>query len=178
VQALAAAPGDPFILARLAALPGEERYRHRLTRYFGEADAAFLLGRAHLELGHSAAALAELQRLTQLLPELYRGQFYLAAALGANGAWSQAADTYLAATAKRVDPAMLESWILPIFAAAAERAPGDAQVRYRHGLVLAQYGHFSQALAETRVAYGLEPAPAIRKVLEQLEKSVRQDGAG
>ena len=47
----AVTPGYRWILAQMAVVSGDERYRERLLRYFDDVDAQFLLGVSYLETG-------------------------------------------------------------------------------------------------------------------------------
>jgi tetratricopeptide (TPR) repeat protein len=169
-QALAAAPGDPWVLAELAALTGEARYRMRMIRYFGLVDASFLVGLAQLRNGRAEDAVENLATTVERAPELRRARIYLAAALGAAGRIDEAVRVYMSATEHRTDPTLLEERIVPIFRSAAERSPADATARYQYGLVLAQFGRFDESLAALEEAYALDARPEIRAAAEEVER--------
>ena len=137
--ALSAAPGDPFVLAWLAAVSGEATYRERLSRYFDEADAAFLLGQAYLKLGDAGAAVACFSRVAELAPEYRRGQIYLAAAQGADGQFGRAAKTYLDAVQAKPGPVMLEPEILRVFAGLVAAYPDNAEALASERFVRCQF---------------------------------------
>jgi tetratricopeptide (TPR) repeat protein len=177
-QALEAAPGDPFVLAELAALTGDARYRMRMIRYFSLVDAAFLVGLAQLRNGQPEEAVENLATTVERAPELRRARIYLAAALGAAGRTDEAVRVYMSATEHRTDPTLLEERIVPIFRAAAERAPTDATARYQYGLVLAQFGRFDESLVALRGAYGVEPRPEIRAAVAEVERMRARAGDG
>jgi tetratricopeptide (TPR) repeat protein len=71
-QALASRPGDPFVLAELSALTGNEEYQQLISRYFGRAESLFLAGMA--ELKNDRSALTDLAGVVQMLPELWRAR--------------------------------------------------------------------------------------------------------
>jgi tetratricopeptide (TPR) repeat protein len=167
--ALARAPGDPFVLAELGALTGDPVYGERIERYFGRIDAAFLLGRALLGLGRAGEAAERLTYVATALPELRRARIYLAAALAASGQRERGAAVYLQATSGRVDPVLLEGEILALFGARAEERPADGGIRHEHAVVLAQYGHLAEALAEARAAQSIAPSPQIQATIAQME---------
>jgi tetratricopeptide (TPR) repeat protein len=167
-QALVDHPGDPFILAKLAALTGEESYRQLIVRYFSELDAHFLIGIAKLQ--NETDGLSDLAELVRKLPELWRAQIYLSAALGARGDLASATRLYRQSTLGKQDPAMLEARIVPIFAAAAEQAPSDWSRRYEYGLVLAQFGRFDESLDALRAALALEPNSEIESAIAEVER--------
>jgi tetratricopeptide (TPR) repeat protein len=169
--ALAAAPGDPFTLAWLAALTGDEAYRRRIARYFSEVDAALQVGLAQLELGDADAAAASLSEAVRLLPELWRAKMYLAAALGAMGDDERAVRAYLEAAAQRSEPVMLEDEIVPIFARASPNATDS--LRYEYGLVLARYGRLSEALVELRAADSAGTRPEVASSIADVERLLR-----
>jgi tetratricopeptide (TPR) repeat protein len=169
-EALAAAPGDPFVLAGLAALTGEARHRRQIERYFGELDAAFLIGVAQLESGRSGEAVRNLSDTMERLPELWRAKIYLAAALGADGEAVRASLLYKVATATRSDPAVLEERIVPVFASVARTTPSDPRGHFEHGLVLAQFGRFQEALAALETARALDPRPEFELAITEVER--------
>jgi len=171
-RALSAAPGDPFVLARLAALTGQDAYRAQIVRYFSEVDALFLVGLAEFEHGAQGAGVVHLSEVVGRLPELWRANVYLAAALGAQGRADLAIQLHRGAMAVRTDPVVLEASIVPIFAAAAERSPDDAWAHYLHGQVLAEYGRFGEALAPLRRAQALEPRPEFEGAIAAAERAL------
>jgi hypothetical protein len=79
-EALAATPGDPFVLAELFVLAGEARYRDLLGRYYSATDGEWLVGRAALAHGRPALAIAALSTVVERLPFLRRARLELAAA--------------------------------------------------------------------------------------------------
>lgn len=144
-RALAETPGDPETLAQLACLRGEDARAAQLFRYFDDADALFLLGRACLEQGRPAAAATALERLSALVPEYQPGRVALAAALGASGEDARAAEIYLSATEQPPGMVRFEEWIVPLFERRARSGPpGEA---HRYAAVLRQYGRFPEAEA-------------------------------
>jgi Flp pilus assembly protein TadD len=173
-EALAATPGDPFTLAWLAALTGDDGYRRRIARYFSEVDAALLVGSAQLESGDPAGASASLGEAVRLLPELWRGRMYLAAALGARGDVEGAVRVYLEAAAERSDPVMLEDQIVPIFARASTYETNP--LHYEYGLVLARYGRLEAALAELRAADPTGARPEVAAAIAEVERLLSAPG--
>jgi tetratricopeptide (TPR) repeat protein len=175
-EALARAPGDPFVLAGLAALTGEARYRGLIVRYFGTAHAAFLT--ALFQLG--TADRQDVQAFTEAargfmetarhVPELRRARIYLAAALAAAGDVEQAAERYMEATAQRQEPVLAEDWILRAFAQRADEHPGDAEISYQYGVVLTRFGRFEQALEVLRRAWQIEPRPEWATAIAHAER--------
>lgn len=172
--ALAERPGDPFALAQLAALTGDASCRQMLSRYFGGIEAAFMEGRALLDGGRGGEAAGRLAAFAAAVPELRRGAIYLAAALAAEGSLERGARLYLEATRERSDPVLLESRILALFSARAEREPENARFRHEYGLVLAQFGHFAEALREQRAAAALAPGRPVRDAIAWLEQMLRR----
>lgn len=167
-EALAAAPGDPFTLAWLAALTGEDEFRRRIVRYFSEVDAALLVGIAQLEAGDSRGAASSLAEAVRLVPELWRAKIYLAAALGEQGDLGGAVKVYMEAMTERSDPVMLEERILPIFAAAA--GAGEPAPHYEYGVVLAQFGRFADALAQLEQADPDGTRPEVAAAIADVER--------
>jgi tetratricopeptide (TPR) repeat protein len=168
-EALAAAPGDPFTLAWLGALTGEDDFRARIVRYFSEVDAALLVGIAKLEIGDADGAASSLAEAVRLMPELWRAKIYLAAALGAQGNQDGAVKVYMDAITERSDPVMLEERILPIFAAAAGAGEGAAP-HYDYGVVLAQFGRFGDALVQLAQADPGGTRPDVAAMIDDIER--------
>jgi len=86
--ALARHPEDAHLLAELAALaeaPEAQAARARLERYFGRANALFLVGEAQFAHHRPAEAARELEPLARAFPDLHRAQVRLAIALGESG---------------------------------------------------------------------------------------------
>jgi Flp pilus assembly protein TadD len=168
VEASDASPGDPFVLAQLAALTGDSSHERTLARYFSELDALFLVGIAQLENGTQDQGVANLSEVARRVPELWRARIYLSAALGARGDLDEAARQYREAMASRSEPAMLEASIVPIFAGVAARAPTDARTQYEYGLVLEQFGRFGAALEALRTAQAHGGGPEVQRAVERV----------
>jgi len=149
-QALKKLPGDPAVLAQLSCMTGDNNYDKLLFRYFDEIDASFFLGQACVENGQYSRAVEYLDRMSALLPEHPRGQILLAAALGGIGKYSEAAELYIATTGGRSGTVMLEDMIVPIFKRWAH--DNRPETLYWCGVVLRQYGRFSEALHYFRQA--------------------------
>jgi tetratricopeptide (TPR) repeat protein/4-amino-4-deoxy-L-arabinose transferase-like glycosyltransferase len=162
-RGLVVAPGEPFILAHLAALTGKQEYLVSLQRYFGSIEADWQMGLALFEQGRPAEAVKYLERFVQAVPELRRGMIYLAVASGAAGETLQGADLYMRATANRPDPVMLEASVLKLFADLVRIQPDNAEAHYRHGIVLAQFGHFREGVAAVDRAFVLAPTEEIAR---------------
>jgi tetratricopeptide (TPR) repeat protein len=168
-QALERAPGEPFALAWLAALTGDTDSERRLSRYFGEADARFLLGRAHLDAGNAAAAVDCFAYVVSILPEHRRGRMYFAAALAAAGRPDAAAEAYRAAAAMGIEPLLREGEILSAFRDLSARAPGERAAAFRLGTVLTQFGRFPEALAVQKSVRDPAAAPEVEAEIRWLE---------
>ncbi len=173
-QAAVKSPGDPFVLAQLAAISGIDDYERLISRYFGEIDAAFLVGRACVENGRWDKAVEKLSLVSKHIPELRRTRIYLAASLGAVGDYERAAEIYLAATQGRSDPVLLEREILTVFDEFVTKNPGNAAARHVYGVALAHFGYFSRALEEQKVAYALMPGPKIFSEIQWLMKALQK----
>jgi len=172
-RGLANSPGEPFLLAQLAAMTGKHEYRLSLQRFFGDIEADWQIGVALFEQGRPAEAVQHLERFTQAIPELRRGSIYLAAAYGASGEIAKGVDAYWQATAQRSDPVMLEVPILQLFAALVRSAPGNAEAHYRYGLVLGQYGYFREATAAVERAFTLAPSAEINRARLRFKSYLR-----
>lgn len=162
--ALAVGPGDPFTLALLYALSGEGRYRDELRDFFGELNTAWLVGVALFEAEQPAAAVAELQRVVRLLPELRRAGWYLAASLGASGRVEEGRAVHADVLAS-VDPVLLEKDILALYKTSPVR---DGMEQFRSGLILARFGRLEQGLALMREAAEQSGDPRLLQEYRQL----------
>jgi Flp pilus assembly protein TadD len=165
-RALSAHPGDPFVLAELAALTGDARYQQLIVRYYGETEAHFLIGMAQIE--HGEPSLRNMAETVRRVPELWRARIYLAAALGSEGDLDSAARVYREATERKQTPAMLEERIVPIFESAARASPADWAAHFEYGLVLRQFGRFDEALEALHAALSLEPRPEIEAAIAEV----------
>jgi tetratricopeptide (TPR) repeat protein len=168
LAALENAPGDPFVLAMLAAITGDASYEQTITRYFGETHTDFLVGLSLLQLGRPGAA-RRIERTVERLPDYWRARLYLAAAIGAEGDPRRAADFYYDATRSRTEPVMLEERIVPVFATLVERAPTDQELRLRYALVLARFGRFEEGL-DVLKATEAAPTPEIERAISEIER--------
>jgi tetratricopeptide (TPR) repeat protein len=144
-------------------LTGKQEYLVSLQRYFGSIEADWQMGLALFEQGRPAEAVKYLERFVQAVPELRRGMIYLAVASGAAGETLQGADLYMRATANRPDPVMLEASVLKLFADLVRIQPDNAEAHYRHGIVLAQFGHFREGVAAVDRAFVLAPTEEIAR---------------
>ncbi len=172
--ALAVAPGDPYLLAHLLALTGEERYGEQLFRYYDDIDGAFLLGRAHLEAGNLEQAGRAFEYLAQVLPECSRARVYLAAALGLQGKDEAAAEVFLGTIARSRDPVLLEDEIVELFLRRMRSDPADARKAEEAARVLARYGRFAQAAAIHRGLLARGPRPDLERELTRVEAALRR----
>jgi Flp pilus assembly protein TadD len=169
-RALERAPGDPFLLADIAALTGDRNARGLLARYFSELDASMLLGMAQLEYGTVDHGVSELSRVAERVPEFWRLRIYLAAALGAASRLEEARSVYWEAMARQDDPVLLEDRIIGLFDQLRLRSPSSARANLEHGIVLAQYGHFDSAMVSLRTARALEPGPEVDRAISEVEQ--------
>lgn len=146
-EALERAPGDPFVLAELAALTGESRYRDLLDAYWSRLDGRYLLGRALLRYGRAREALAALTFVAERLPEFREPRIWRAAALGELGRLEEGAREYLEASRIRLEPVLAARQIAELFRRWARANPERSEVRFYAAQVLDQLGHFREALA-------------------------------
>lgn len=172
-EALQQSPGDPFVLADLSVLRGEEPYQRQLVELFGETHALFLTGLAAVELNRSGGG-RPLQELVSRLPELRRSQIYLAAARGIEGDDRAAAQLYQQATGARIDPVLLERKITGIFQRLAAQDPANPANQHNLARVLAHFGHFAAAISAERHALQLAPSPVLESSLRELENLAAQ----
>ncbi len=145
-RALDESPGDPFVLAELAAVTGESRYRELLAAFWSRLDAEYLLGRAYLRHGRPREALAALTVVAERLPEFREPRVLRAAALAELGRLDEGAHEYLEASRIRLEPVLAGRRIAELFRRWAAANPGRGEVRFHAAQVLHQLGHFRQAL--------------------------------
>lgn len=155
-MAIDKSPGDPSVLSYLVALTGNSKFKKQLVRYFGEMDAAFFLGKAHLDTGNAEAAVTEFDYLAQKLPEFRKALIYLAASLGDAGRYEEGAKVYRKAISLNAEPVFEGQRILKIFQQIASAEPSGLN-HYSYGVVLRQFGYFEEALAEQTRAANLSP---------------------
>jgi tetratricopeptide (TPR) repeat protein len=140
-KALAANPGDPWVLAHLTVLTGESSYGRRLERYFGPIDAAFFLGRAAYDNGRFEMAADRFANVAKWLPEYRQALLWQCLALGRMGVYSQAADIYQKAMAMREDPVFAEQDLLSIFSRWAEQEPHNHAAQSMRHTMRTHLGH-------------------------------------
>jgi len=140
-------PGDPSILAALAALTGENRYSRTLAAYLDETSADLYLGKAFLLAGDPSRAVPHLSRVAERLPDYRPAKVYLAAAQGLAGDEETAASLYIGLIRERPDPVLLEEPLLRVFKNRLEKAPSDVRARLEYAIVLRQFGRAEEALA-------------------------------
>ena len=168
-RALKNSPADPSTLSYLSVLKGGSEYEQTLLRYFNETDAAFFLGKAHLDAGDPKLAVRHFEYLTQELPEFRKGHIYLAAALSRDKRYEQASRAYRKAISMNPDPVFYEDDILTVFEQIASRRPTSFN-HYSNGVVLRQFGHFARALQQQQAAATLDPSnPQIASEIRQLQ---------
>jgi tetratricopeptide (TPR) repeat protein len=155
-KAIESSPGDPSSLAYLKALTDNGEYERQLLRYFDEIDASFFLGKAYMETGMAQKSVKYFQSVTRILPEFRAGFLYLAAALGESEMYDGAATQYRQAISMSPDPVFFEQSILTTFRELAHRN-NTAFHHYSYGVVLRQFGHFKEALAEQKTAIAKDP---------------------
>lgn len=176
-RALEVSPGDPFSLALLVASSADSAARADLEAFWGRIDSDWLLGRAHLEVGRSAAAIGPLERVVAALPALRDAQIDLAAALAAVGRDDEAVARFVAANRARHEPVLRDPEIPDLFrrwhaaAPSPERSLLTAQVLHTYG-----YLRPAQALLEPieRLAAGDPAAPfaaAVRQAAARLARA-------
>lgn len=105
-RALSLRPGDPWALAMRTVVDHDVAAERALVRYFGELDAAFLVGRAAFELGDPTRAVRALGWVTRHLPELRLAWQYQALALAALGKHDEAAAALARAMALATEPVL------------------------------------------------------------------------
>lgn len=138
-DALQRTPGEPFILAELAAL-GHPEARRLLLDTWSEADALYLMGQAQLRQGRFEDAVHSFTELLRMLPDLRDGRVLLAAALGRIERFDEGVEQYLQAAAQQSEPVLRPDDIVHLVTGWVEQAPQDperlfygAQILHRHG---------------------------------------------
>ncbi|MEM7587136.1 MAG: hypothetical protein AAF560_27350 [Acidobacteriota bacterium] len=151
---LESAPGDPFVLADLVALGGDDAYQQQLSRYWSELDGQYLLGRSLLRFGRFKEAAQALGYVAQRMPDFRDAKVLLAAALGRSGRFEEGAKQYLEATEIRLEPILASRDIVHLFRNWTRSHPEDIQVQLATAQVLHQHGRFEEALV---ILQGLQP---------------------
>jgi tetratricopeptide (TPR) repeat protein len=169
-EALERAPGDPWCLAALAAINGDNSWRNKLFRYFDEMDAQYFLSQAAFEFAHTKNAVPALSYLVEKLPESRRMKVMLAAAFSRTGDLHLAAELYREALRQSLDPAVMENEVLKFFRILSEHNPDDPEGLYMYGFVLRQYGHYIEALEMQELAFEKSQSPAIRAEIAELQR--------
>lgn len=166
--ALAAAPGEPFVLADLWALTGEDSYRRQLLRYYSRFDQAWIAGRALLFYRQPEAAAAELASLAERMPKARRPRLELAIALGELGRDAEALAQLQIAYQGPGEPCAQASRLLPLLERLASRA-ATARDRVAVGVLLFHHGAYRRAaelLGPALLELGPAAAPELRRMLE------------
>ena len=144
-MALTDNPGDPWALSYMSALTGQDVYRDKLIRYFGELDAAFFLGKACYEIGRYDDAINHFSYVVRYLPEYRKTRIYLSLSLGGAGKYRQAAETYVDAIRGKPDAVFREEEVLAIFRNWSSLEPRNEKAKLYLGMVMETFGHYSQA---------------------------------
>lgn len=138
-DALRQIPGDPFVLAELAAL-GDPEASRVLFEVWSQADALYLVGQAQLYQGRFEDAAQSLTQLLDMLPEFRDARVFLAAALGRMDRFDEGVRHYLQAVSQRSEPVLRPDDLVYLVNGWVEQAPDDperlfygAQILHRHG---------------------------------------------
>jgi predicted Zn-dependent protease len=174
---LSDSPGDPFVLAELAAITSNGSYREQIERYFSPLDASYLIGTAQLELRDASGAGANFADVVSRIPEMIRTRIYLAAALAAVGDVQDAREVYLNAMHERAEPVMLEEWIVPAFERAVRDAPKDADALARYGEVLREFGRLEDALVQLTESSRIRPLPGTDSLIARVKADIERGAA-
>lgn len=171
--ALEHSPGDPSVLAHLAALTNRDEYLDRLFRYFDDIDANLYLGKAYLSNNQAEKAVNSFSYVVEKVPEFRNGWIYLAASLAQTGRLEEAAARYRRAIQMHKDPVLLEDEILGVFKKLSEINSADSFAKYSYGVVVRQYGHFEQAIQIQKEALKMSPnSEPIRAEMMSLKRVV------
>jgi len=171
-QGLEDSPGDPWVLSYLFALTNETGFRDRLYRYFDDIDAQFFLGKAYLETKQPANAVPCFRYVVEMLPNFRKANIYLAAALSDAGNNDEAAMIYRKAIRLGPDPVFREEEMLKLFREIAE-SRNNARSRYSYGIVLRQFGYYTDALKEQQKASLLDVSNRqIQEEILMLKKAI------
>ena len=145
-EALEAAPGEPFVLADLYALTGEETHRRQLERYYSRLDADWLCGRALVFYGKYPEAIPMLGRVVQRLPKARRARLELAITLGAAGRDAEAIGQLLLAYQGPSEPTAQASRVLPLLERHARQLENlTGKQRLDLGVLFFHHGAYTRA---------------------------------
>lgn len=145
-QALAAAPGEPFVLADLYAITGKASHRRQLERYYSRLDADWLCGRALVFYGKSPEAIPLLGEVVQRLPKARRARLELAIALAGAGRDAEAIGQLLLAYQGPSEPTAQASRVLPLLERQAQRWQNlEVQQRIDLGVLFFHHGAYTRA---------------------------------
>lgn len=169
-EALAEAPGDPFVLADLVALTDDVVYLEALRAYYSDLDAQFLLGRALLVHGRAREAAAASGYVVRRLPDFREARIDLAAALGESGLIEEGVAQYLEA-AKTVEPIQQVASIVALFRRWADLHREDANVQGQTAEILYRHGRPAEALA---LLEAVIPPPELVPRFEQEKARLRR----
>jgi tetratricopeptide (TPR) repeat protein len=169
-DALDRAPGDPWCLAAMATISGNNSWRNKLFRYFDDMDAQYFLSEAAFGFAHTKNAVPGLSYLVEKLPESRRMKVMLAAAFSGTGDLHLAAELYREALRQSLDPAIMENEIIKLFRFLSQNNPDDPERLYMYGFVLRQYGHYIEALEMQQLAFEKSQSPAIRAEIAELQR--------
>lgn len=162
--ALQRTPGDPFVLAEMVALDGDEAARQTLLDYWSAADANLLIGTAQLRLGKFELAIQTLGELHGSLAEFRDGGVYLAAALAGAQRIDEGAALYLDVAAEHPEPILRPEDIIGLFHRWAESHDADPRVVFYAAQILHRHGDFEGAL---KWLDHLPPPPGFDAVWQQ-----------
>ncbi len=170
-KALAASPGNPYILAHLFVLSDQDSYRDQLIRYFNRMDADFFIGEAYLNINRPDLARPRFEAVLTAFPFFRKGLVLYALTLGRLKQYKNAVSIYLKALKRRVDPVAFEKDILGIFKRWAMQEPGNPVSRFYLGMIQGQFGHLGKGIATLESLSQLDPDNGlIRKELLKLKK--------
>lgn len=143
--ALAAAPGDPFVLAELVVVGGGGEHQALLRRYWSDLDAQLLLGEALRVHGRPREAAAAFAFVVRRLPELRLARLRLAESLALAGDDAQAVALFRHVLASGVEPAWGSEAIVPLFERWLEEHDDDPAARLLAARVFHLYGRYRLA---------------------------------
>lgn len=144
-EALEGTPGDPFVLAEMVALNGDDAARRTLLDYWSSADARLLIGRAQLRLGKFAAAEETFASLVQDLPEFRDAGVYLAAAMAGSKRYDEGVAQYLRVAAEHPEPILRPDDIIQLFDGWVRQHAEDPQSVFYAAQILHRHGEFDRA---------------------------------
>jgi predicted Zn-dependent protease len=127
-QVLRDAPGDPFALALLAVLEPRATHEQTLTRYFGPADAHYLIGVAGLLANDPLHAASRFEALAPFIPDSRQRQLLLAAAYSRAGKAEHSVRAFETAMIPGSEPVWFEQEVLTAYDTLLAQRPDDPQL--------------------------------------------------